>query len=942
MSDERTPAELLSSAIRSGRTDIVRALMGEAAQQSAAQLHSLLTSELRDQDAPADQPGASPLRFAIQLNKPDIVRTLLAVGASPEDGTAATPFAEIPEQIRQVYHQAFLHAIAEKDCARVEEFLRAGVDINADDGGSARNSALHWAASFADARLAELLCTHGANVNARNKDGATPLHDAAQRADLALVRVLLQYGADKNIAGVSGAAAERVPAQMVPDAELAVLAVLAGENANVHDGAHASGGGSEHMDLASETGDDGPNTSEDDRLPLVAPLDRYLLKLWPQPQHLLQLAGDMRLQLCRQRVLVYWAVAAGGPSHTETSFEWVWDRMCDQLQRRFEMNVQRCAFPAANPNIVCRINSALASRVGSYRIFVNPGGISMVAGDAEGLNYAVSTLLQLFHMSDCLIDSEDERDSTRGLPSLRINDWPNIKDRGFMYDISRNKVPTMSFLFELVDMMAYLKYNQLQLYMEHTFAYVDHSEVWSGSDPLTSSEVLELERYCRRRGILLVPNQNCFGHFHRFLKHDRYRALSECPDGIDLGPRVSGPSDAPFSLCPTDMHSVTLVSSLLQELLPHFPSSPYVHVGLDETFDLGKGRSKQACDEHGIDQVYLNYLQQIREVVRQNGRTMMFWADMLFDYADDLAFRLPPDVIAMEWGYEDDHPFSAHCGLLTAAAVPFYVCPGTSAWNSVAGRVTNCIENIRNAASAGVRHDALGLLLTDWGDSGHIQPFSASLPGLVAAAGFAWGGEPQTIAPRAPREQTADWHGLWDTEDLAIVMDTHIIRDPHGVVGTVICELGNAYLHAGASLFNRSALFRLVVFTGDNPNLPPTVTLTSLRMAMRLIKAQIKVLEDYTASHPLESLPEALRLWIEETRLSADLLLFAVLFGQAFLRANNDILGISAAVRTDLANRLLPLRDRIEMIWLRRNRPGDIQDTRDRLQHTLDALLQGS
>lgn len=105
-------------------------------------------------------------------------------------------------------------------------------------------------------------------------------------------------------------------------------------------------------------------------------------------------------------------------------------------------------------------------------------------------------------------------------------------------------------------------------------------------------EILELSHYCHARGIELVPNQNSFGHFHKFLMHDQYRLLAECPDGIDIGERPSGARDAPFSLCPVDHRSIRLINSLYSELIPHFPHTQVIHVGLDETADIGRGRSK--------------------------------------------------------------------------------------------------------------------------------------------------------------------------------------------------------------------------------------------------------------------------------------------------------------------------------------------------------------
>ncbi len=43
--------------------------------------------------------------------------------------------------------------------------------------------------------------------------------------------------------------------------------------------------------------------------------------------------------------------------------------------------------------------------------------------------------------------------------------------------IMTSQVPKVETLFSLVDLLSSFKYNQLQLYMEHTFAYKDHESV---------------------------------------------------------------------------------------------------------------------------------------------------------------------------------------------------------------------------------------------------------------------------------------------------------------------------------------------------------------------------------------------------------------------------------------------------------------------------------
>ena len=70
----------------------------------------------------------------------------------------------------------------------------------------------------------------------------------------------------------------------------------------------------------------------------------------------------------------------------------------------------------------------------------------------------------------------------------------------------------------------------------------------------------------------------------------------------------------------------------------------------DETFELGKGKSKEACEEKGVGRVYLEYLLKIHKLVSERGKKMMFWGDIIANHPD-LVPELPKDIIALEWGY---------------------------------------------------------------------------------------------------------------------------------------------------------------------------------------------------------------------------------------------------------------------------------------------------
>ena len=66
----------------------------------------------------------------------------------------------------------------------------------------------------------------------------------------------------------------------------------------------------------------------------------------------------------------------------------------------------------------------------------------------------------------------------------------------------------------------------------------------------------------------------------------------------------------PFGLCATNDGSVKLVTSLHDELLENFISNK-LNIGMDETIDLGKGKSKQECIKIGKGHVFVNYLLKI-------------------------------------------------------------------------------------------------------------------------------------------------------------------------------------------------------------------------------------------------------------------------------------------------------------------------------------------
>ena len=431
----------------------------------------------------------------------------------------------------------------------------------------------------------------------------------------------------------------------------------------------------------------------------------------------------------------------------------------------------------------------------SYRLRIDGSGIRIDAATPTGVFRAASTLKQWL--------ASRGRPTAAGfeVPAVEIEDRPDFPIRGAMLDVSRNRVPTMAYLRRLIDRLAEWKINHLQLYVEHTYAYADHEEVWRDASPFTAEEIRALDTYCRERFIELAPNQNSFGHFHRWLVHDRYRPLAEVPEGF-RHPFSIDPE--PFSLCATDPRVLELLAGLYDELLPQFTSRRF-NVGLDETFDLGRGRSAEACDERGKPAVYLEFLRRVHGMVADRGRQTLFWGDIILEHPE-LIDRIPEDAVALCWGYEADHPFEDQCARLAASGREFWVCPGTSSWNSFGGRLRNAISNLAAAASAGMEAGARGFLVTDWGDHGHLQPPAiAELP-LSIGAGFAWSVEAARETASGPKRNEDAWL------DHAV----RVVYDGYQTLARTVIDLGALDLNCGGPVMNGTTLFYLLRFIEDD------------------------------------------------------------------------------------------------------------------------------
>ena len=382
-----------------------------------------------------------------------------------------------------------------------------------------------------------------------------------------------------------------------------------------------------------------------------------------------------------------------------------------------------------------------------YSLVIKDKLIEIIGEGSAGLFYGIQTLRQII------------RQEGLELPALAITDEPYFKNRGFYHDVTRGKVPTLETLKELVDRLSFYKINHLELYIEHTFAFKGFTEIWTGRDPLTSEEILELDAYCIERHVELVPSLSTFGHLYELLISRSYSHLSELE--IDYHRPFSWMDRmAHHTLDVSNSESIQVVGRMLEQFVPLFSSKKF-NICCDETFDLGKGKNKELLEKVGSGRLYTDFLNKVITLVKGYDKEILFWGDIILKHPEYLS-EIPKDVTCLNWGYhaevtEDDTKTIAESGLKQ------YVCPSIAGWNRLINVFDLSFVNITKMVSFGKKYGAEGILNTDWGDHGHVNLLGSSTPGMIFGASLSWNPEEELSIEEADKAISVIEYG--DTEE---------------------------------------------------------------------------------------------------------------------------------------------------------------------------------
>jgi hexosaminidase len=343
-----------------------------------------------------------------------------------------------------------------------------------------------------------------------------------------------------------------------------------------------------------------------------------------------------------------------------------------------------------------------------YWLHSSPRGVLVASRSAAGVFYGAQTLRQLI--------GPDGR-----IPAVSIADWPALRYRALFRGCEPRPHP---------DRRAVAKADSRRRRVQ-----AQHAQPLHGArlpiPPRSAGGAgrRRVHRATNRPALALrppLPHRTCAAaaDFRPSSPHAEIRAL-----------RGAGRSPLRLRHHSAAEETYQWIRQAAQQLAETFPGQ-FLHIGSDETWELGQGRSRGEAERIGVGRLYVRHLQRVAELLRPLGRRLMFWGDIALSHAQ-LIPELPQELIAMTWDYEPREDFSAYIEPFRKAGFAFFVCPGLNNWNRIFPNVSKALANIAAFVRDGKRAGALGMFNTHWADDGEAL-LNQNWYGILYSAAAAW------------------------------------------------------------------------------------------------------------------------------------------------------------------------------------------------------------
>ena len=364
---------------------------------------------------------------------------------------------------------------------------------------------------------------------------------------------------------------------------------------------------------------------------------------------------------------------------------------------------------------------------------------------------------------------------------------PTFETNGAMGDMSRNCVFNVETVKYFLRKMALMGMNMYMLYTEDTYEIDGYQHFGYMRGLYTKAELKELDDYAYTLGIELIPCIQTLGHLGVHLKRPQAAPYKDATNTLLVG------EDATYKL----------IEAMLKTVKECFRTNR-IHIGMDETFDLGSGKYLKLHGYRDRTEIYFEQMQRVFDMVTAHGLKPMMWSDMFFRLAGEhlpgfidydprvvldeaVTNRVPKGMQQVFWDYyNEDESFyevniDKHRKYLDENTM---FAGGIWTWSGHAPLFRRSYKYTISALNACKRKGVKEILATIWNNGGEACV-------IIALAGLAWYADFDYVGSH-DLESTKECLRFSSGVDYDTIMRTEFVGSPHGgLVGITRAALYN-------------------------------------------------------------------------------------------------------------------------------------------------------
>ncbi|HAL74244.1 MAG TPA: beta-N-acetylhexosaminidase [Clostridiales bacterium] len=292
-----------------------------------------------------------------------------------------------------------------------------------------------------------------------------------------------------------------------------------------------------------------------------------------------------------------------------------------------------------------------------------------------------------------------------------------FRSLGVMYDCSRNSVPTVATVKQILSRMALMGYNVLMLYTEDTYTLASRPEFGHYRGRYSPTELKEIDDFAWQLGIEMIPCIQTLAHLERFL---RWQSTDSLRDNQHI---LLSENAAVYSLID---EMITSVSSCVR--------SRRIHLGLDEAHGLGLGRYLEQNGYRRPEKIMQTHLEAVGQICSRHALKPMMWGDMIFRmniagagyYDQDVVLPagtgdiIPKsyDVVYWDYYHTEEAFYEKYIDEHLKQGIKPLFAAGVCSWIGMVPNLVRTAATTRSSVQAALKKQLDDMFLCVWKDDG--------------------------------------------------------------------------------------------------------------------------------------------------------------------------------------------------------------------------------